>query len=708
MPTTHETIVANCRPVGKPVTERQQLGRYELLTRIAVGGMAEVFIARERGLAGLERTVVIKQILPQYAEQPSFVEMFLREARIIARLNHPNVVQIIELDESDGVYYIVMEHIFGMTARKLLQLAEQAHRRITPSVAAAIAAQACQGLHAAHVLVDLDGTPLGIVHRDINPHNLMITPDGFVKLLDFGIAKSTVGAEATYTGTLKGKFSYMSPEQCDNQPVDQRTDVFSMGIVLWELLTHRPLFKRDSEIGMVRAVLEESVPLPSTVDPAIPSALEDVAMKALAKDKEKRFESAEQMRSTLLKACESARIEVTADRLSEFVRDVAGDYLKEQRLSLAESAELSRSSEDSDDWVPEEPDPSKNTIPGPFRSFMRRITPNAMPAVSDDETDSPARKKLNTQMAARQERIVFGLLFVVFIGFLTIVFWGTGENEPVLGLEDVGVQRTSLSGYPLPLGWPPYVDADLMLQEMESFQVYLEDTIQQQVPFVVADSYSDCVEQLLSGDLAFASLPPGLFVRAQEQEPALEVLAIQEFDGAVRYDGLLLVDSTTAINSVAELEGETFCLTNEDSTSGYLLPRYFLRRLGYDPDQFIGSVHWSGQHSQVLRDLLDGRCAAAATYNGAYFSASDSGLSVGRLRIIAVTGSLPQDAIVASPFTTVEERDRLRQALLDFDPVIHVGQQRVGGVQRITGFSEANQSDYQLLRDMLTAEDPEE
>src|SRR5690606_29276569 len=184
--------------------------------------MAEIYLARERGLAGLERLVVIKRILPHLVHQASFVEMFLREARIIARLAHPNVVQIHELGEDKGSYFIALEYIHGCTVRELQVLSARADMAFPLDVSLSIIAEACRGAHAAHELKDKDSRPLGLVHRDISPHNLMVTGQGHVKLLDFGIAKAAEGFESTASGNLKGKYAYMSPEQCLHLPLDRR------------------------------------------------------------------------------------------------------------------------------------------------------------------------------------------------------------------------------------------------------------------------------------------------------------------------------------------------------------------------------------------------------------------------------------------------------------------------------------------------------
>ena len=318
----------------------QLIGRYELLTRLATGGMAELFLARERGLAGLERLVVVKRILPHLADQPSFVEMFLREARIVARLSHPNVVQIYELGQQDRSYHIAMEYIHGSTVREMLLLAQKGGRTMPLDVTVSVVDQACRGLHAAHELKDLDGQELGLVHRDISPHNLMCTTAGHVKLLDFGVAKSTsANVEATYSGNLKGKFAYLSPEQCRHEPLDRRSDVFAMGIVLWEMLTMRRLFKRKTELDMMQAVIEGKVPPPSRFREEVPEAIGEVVYKALATDRDERYDSAKAMRLDLLEAARRSGIEPDEGRVADFLEGVAGETLAERRQTVEHACE---------------------------------------------------------------------------------------------------------------------------------------------------------------------------------------------------------------------------------------------------------------------------------------------------------------------------------------------------------------------------------
>jgi eukaryotic-like serine/threonine-protein kinase len=235
--------------------EVRTLGRYEVVGHLASGGMAEVLLGRVRGPHGFERAVVLKRILPHLARMSSFVDMFLDEARIIARIHHPNVVQVHELGTEGGELFMAMEYLAGESVSSLVRRLATRNAKLDHALAAFIVAEACAGLHAAHELKTDDGALLHIVHRDVSPQNIFITFDGAVKVIDFGIAKSADRVARTEAGQLKGKLDFMSPEQCKSEPLDRRTDVFALGIVLYELLTQRRLFKRPSPAGTIKAIV---------------------------------------------------------------------------------------------------------------------------------------------------------------------------------------------------------------------------------------------------------------------------------------------------------------------------------------------------------------------------------------------------------------------------------------------------------------------
>jgi serine/threonine protein kinase len=254
------------------VQEFVTLGRYQLLSRLAVGGMAEVYLARQGELSGFKTLVVVKKVLPHLAVKPDFIAMFLDEARIASMLDHPNVVRITEVGRTENEYFLAMELVQGKPLASILQQSERAKTPLPHNLGALIVANAAAGLHHAHQLTDASGNLLGLVHRDVSPQNIMVSFEGSVKVIDFGIARALGRLGDTNSGSLKGKLGYMAPEQARGEPVDARADIFSLGVVLWECVAGRRLFLRENELATLRAVVYEPIPSVSKyaeVDPAL-------------------------------------------------------------------------------------------------------------------------------------------------------------------------------------------------------------------------------------------------------------------------------------------------------------------------------------------------------------------------------------------------------------------------------------------------------
>jgi len=265
------------------------VGRYLVRQKIAEGGMAEIYLARATGEAGFSKDVVIKMVHSFLGNDPQFVEMFIAEANLASRLSHANVVQIFDFGKFEERYFLAMEYVRGVSLARLRARCQELGVVVPPVLAAEICVQVARGLHYAHTISE-GGDSLGVVHRDVTPHNVLLSFDGAVKLGDFGIAKATTSHTAP--GMLKGKFAYMSPEQSRGEPVDARTDVFALGIVLWEMLTGGRLFSGDSDVSVLRAVQGSAITPPSRLNPEVPQELSDVVMKALARSVEERFQSA--------------------------------------------------------------------------------------------------------------------------------------------------------------------------------------------------------------------------------------------------------------------------------------------------------------------------------------------------------------------------------------------------------------------------------
>ena len=293
-----------------------RLGRYELLGKLATGGMGEIHLARVGGDGGFEKLVVVKRLLPELVASAEFVAMFLDEARIAARLSHPNVCEVHELGRDGNDYYIGMQYLAGVAFADLIATPREADRARELRLVAGLAVQACEGLHAAHELAGADGAPLGLVHRDVSPSNLMVTTAGVVKILDFGIAKVRGATTKTALGTIKGKYAYMSPEQVRGDDLDRRSDLFSLGVVLFELATHQRLFKRGSDFLAAKAILEEPIARADAIDPAVPRAVADVIAKALARERDDRFATARELGAAMAAAVAPMGAAEIAERIA--------------------------------------------------------------------------------------------------------------------------------------------------------------------------------------------------------------------------------------------------------------------------------------------------------------------------------------------------------------------------------------------------------
>ncbi|MBW2465343.1 MAG: serine/threonine protein kinase, partial [Deltaproteobacteria bacterium] len=276
----------------------RNFGRYRLKYQIASGGMASVFLAGAAGAAGFEKPVAIKRMHPHLARRKEYVEMFLDEARITSRINHPNVCQVFDFGETEGAYYMALEYLVGEPLTTILaHVQKRGTYQFAPwrAIAARVCVAMCEGLHAAHELRDSDGQRLDVVHRDVSPSNVIVTFDGGVKVVDFGVAKARGRLHQTTTGTLKGKFSYMAPEQVGGRGVDARSDIWSIGVCLWEMLTCKRLFRRASEMETLIAVGQGDIPNPSDLVPEIPPELAAIALRALDRNPDGRYANAREM-----------------------------------------------------------------------------------------------------------------------------------------------------------------------------------------------------------------------------------------------------------------------------------------------------------------------------------------------------------------------------------------------------------------------------
>lgn len=330
--------------------------RYALYDAVASGGMATVHLGRLLGPVGFARTVAIKRLHPQFAHDPEFVAMFLDEARMAARIRHPNVVPTLDVLARDGEIFLVMEYVQGESLSALLRAARLANAPMPPSVLVNIMAGALAGLHAAHESCNERGELLGLVHRDVSPQNVLVGVDGVARVIDFGVAKAIGRASATREGQVKGKLAYMAPEQVMGQDIDRRSDIFSAGVMLWEALTGTRLYRGASDPEILYKLLEAKTSAPSAVASGSPPSLDPVVLRAMAKDPADRFATAADMAVAIQKAVPL----VTTSEVADWVRGHAGTQL-ESRARRLQEIESSSSS----DVRLEAAKPAATTLPPP-------------------------------------------------------------------------------------------------------------------------------------------------------------------------------------------------------------------------------------------------------------------------------------------------------------------------------------------------------
>jgi serine/threonine-protein kinase len=313
------------------------IGKYELLKRIAIGGMAEIFLARQTGVEGFEKLVVIKKILPHLAAQERFVQMFLNEARLAARFNHPNIAQIYDLGQQDQAFFIAMEYVHGEDIKAVVRRCASLQRRIPIEHVVKVFSGVLDGLHFAHTQLDADGRTGGVVHRDVSPHNIIVAFQGGVKVVDFGIAKARSQISTTLPGRVKGKHAYMSPEQCQGLDLDGRSDVFSVGIVMYELITWSRLFKRKHDLETLKAITQDDIPPMRYLRPDLDPALEAIVMRALSREREQRFQTAQEMQLALEDYLVTKGLKTNSALISHFMEELFAEKLALRNKALAEA-----------------------------------------------------------------------------------------------------------------------------------------------------------------------------------------------------------------------------------------------------------------------------------------------------------------------------------------------------------------------------------
>jgi eukaryotic-like serine/threonine-protein kinase len=318
----------------EPGTGRQRVDRYELVGEIASGGMATVYLARLGGVGGFQRFVAMKRLHPHLQGEKEFVEMFLDEARLSAGIHHPNVVSILEVGASPVGYYLVMEYVEGDTLARILARAASHGKRIPTPITMRIVLDTLHGLHAAHELKDDHGVLVHLVHRDVSPQNVLVGVDGIARITDFGVARATSRLTTTRVGQLKGKLAYMAPEQAQGEKIDRRADVFSAGVLIWETLAAKRLFKADNEAATLQRVMNDQVPDLRRVAPHLSRELAAVVARGLDRDPTRRFQSALEF-ADALEAVAIERDGIADSRdVAAFVKDILGQEIEQQREAV--------------------------------------------------------------------------------------------------------------------------------------------------------------------------------------------------------------------------------------------------------------------------------------------------------------------------------------------------------------------------------------
>ena len=408
-----------------PPLGRNRIGRYDIIYPISQGGMASVYAGRLSGIAGFQRLVAIKVVHSHLASEDAFIKMFLDEARLSAGIHHPNVGEVFEVGEDAGIYYMVAELILGQSLRAVFRRADQRGLNISPVFCARIATDVCGGLHAAHELKGLDGESLGLVHRDVSPRNILLTYDGFVKLIDFGVAYAQGRISHTDVGTLKGKIGYMSPEQLRCEPLDRRSDIFSLGVLLYQIVTGKQPFHGRSDMERLNKIMKYQFDKPSTLVRRLDPQLEEIILKAMAERPDERY---------------AAATDMAAD-LSEYLRRVdsvpeTGALTKMMNTLFQEEQDYHREkvrAHQKKESVPEEHEDKEID-----ESFLKKTHP---------ELPRSIFKKKSEDKYGRLKKLSFALLAVLIVlggavwGISTILF--SVEGDPgIVSSSDVGAPLT--------------------------------------------------------------------------------------------------------------------------------------------------------------------------------------------------------------------------------------------------------------------------
>lgn len=460
----------------------RMLGRYELLRRIAKGGMGEIYLARTRGMAGFEKNCIIKTILPHLAEEEEFVTKFLDEGRIVVQLVHGNIVPVFDMGDEAGEVYMAMEYIPGRDLREVTKRLAARSKVMPVDLALFIAGEVCKGLDYAHRKKDGDGESLGIVHRDVSPSNVLISREGEIKLIDFGIARAAGRLSKTVSGRIQGKFCYMSPEQASGRPLDGRSDIFSAGLVLYELLTGFRPFEGGTDLESLDLVRQCEFDPPGALNAEIPQEVDDIVTKALAKDPDERYQSADTFQIALLQYLYSTGSSPTPNDLSAFLSELFPEGLEREELksargsgspvpqkvmSLDEALDFELGRLDSSPSATGEVDPHETTAISADIPIQTPSTKTRVPNTPPQATEESNSMSVDVPMPSEEKKrrgvlVVVALLLVALLGG-AFVMTTSSKGKRIIATEPPGAQ-ISVNGLLIPGAVTPH---ELKLEEGE-------------------------------------------------------------------------------------------------------------------------------------------------------------------------------------------------------------------------------------------------
>ncbi len=441
----------------------QPFDKYTLIGKLGHGGMAEVNLAVVEGKGNFRKLVVIKRLHRHLAMEPGFVDMFLDEARLAARLNHPNVVQTHEVGEWSDNHFLAMEYLDGQGLERLLRISGQRGELIPFDLGARIVSDALDGLAYAHELTDFDGTPLNVVHRDVSPQNIFVTYNGVVKLLDFGIAKAATHVVETRTGVIKGKYAYIAPEQALAYELDQRADLWSMGVVLWEVLTGRRLFKSVNELATLQETLQGEIKLPSAFRPELPTELDTICMRALERDVDARYASAQEMKDDLDRYLASVPKPPTTKHLARLMRERFAEVIEVHKETLSQCLKAGGTLAMSPSTIERLVEQPLITPTGmsPLSGSAPSVTPTPTPAPLMQALPPPPALPRGMEPVAEEKKKRGGLLWKVGVVVALVLFAGIAALAVPLiggggdGVEQPPVDVTRADVQPPPVIAPP-------------------------------------------------------------------------------------------------------------------------------------------------------------------------------------------------------------------------------------------------------------